>query len=157
MSNLADSLLAVGDSEALARGDLDSVLIAGSSDGLTVQAEVDVVVARPGVAKRNVGQQVVVAILCDAIQAGDGSPPESVVSLILACSIAADLVHMHLHQLQPAATTGQQLVVRVVAGKPRGICRITHHDRAIPRSLGRDTHRRAVAHASLGDSDCFVI
>ena len=78
--------------------------------------------------------------------------------VIITCILAADLVLMHLRQLQGViALVSHQLIARIVAGETIETARPAHNDGAVSGGRGRNTHGSTVSNASLNDIDPCVI
>ena len=78
--------------------------------------------------------------------------------VIITCILAADLVLMHLRQLQDViALVSHQLIARIVAGETLEAARSAHNNEVVSGALGSNTHGSAVSNSRINNVDLCVI
>ena len=108
--------VAVGDGQVCAGHHQDRVVAVRGSDGVAVQAKINVVLARPGVRASHVAGQVVIAVGADLVQGRDGNPGKRRPMAVVVAAVLATRAVLMRCQAQVAAAIGLDHV-RVVVDK----------------------------------------
>ena len=158
---LAHSFLAIGDGKVPAFCHRDGILARRPGDDAAVEAKLDVNAGfnPPGIGKRYVACQVVVARLGgQAIAAHPRGPGLVAVALFATAVLAADAVDMLGSQFKAVVAVGDKLIALVIVRKALAVGGAGNDGRARAGLFGRDADARLVGegHARLDLDSVFA-